>query len=171
MTHRCSSQQSQSLCVSGGRVCSFSPCIEQVMKTCEKLTEIGFVDIQTLECLVRSFDIRTINLPLPDLGYPEGHNLLKSGAECSYHQPVIGSIVQPGQTSKEKEDSGGSDEEEDNASRNRKKWKTAKEDKSGLERKRASFQVEPSYVFKSASPPYQMPGHTGYLTFATLFAQ
>jgi len=50
----------------GGRLCSFSPCIEQVQKTCLKLKEAGFTEISTLECLNREFQVRKITLPVFD---------------------------------------------------------------------------------------------------------
>nr|XP_010792705.1 PREDICTED: tRNA (adenine(58)-N(1))-methyltransferase catalytic subunit TRMT61A [Notothenia coriiceps] len=51
-----------------GRVCSFSPCIEQVQKTCEAFSDQGFEDINSLEVLLRVHDVRTVYLPLPDFG-------------------------------------------------------------------------------------------------------
>ncbi|PWZ00976.1 GCD14-domain-containing protein [Testicularia cyperi] len=38
------------------RVCCFSPCIEQVLKTVTALTEHGFADIETFESLVRTHE-------------------------------------------------------------------------------------------------------------------
>ncbi|XP_044292870.1 tRNA (adenine(58)-N(1))-methyltransferase catalytic subunit TRMT61A [Varanus komodoensis] len=52
----------------GGRICSFSPCIEQVQRTCLALEEHGFTEINTLEILPRVYNIRTISLQIPDLG-------------------------------------------------------------------------------------------------------
>ncbi|KAM8915322.1 tRNA (adenine(58)-N(1))-methyltransferase catalytic subunit TRMT61A isoform 1-T2 [Spinachia spinachia] len=52
----------------GGRLCSFSPCIEQVQRTCEALAEEAFEEISTLEVLLRVHDVRTVYLPLPDFG-------------------------------------------------------------------------------------------------------
>ncbi|XP_073465980.1 tRNA (adenine(58)-N(1))-methyltransferase catalytic subunit TRMT61A [Aquarana catesbeiana] len=56
--------------IEGGRVCSFSPCIEQVQRTCLALEEHGFTEINTLEILLRVYDVRGISLPIPDFGTP-----------------------------------------------------------------------------------------------------
>ncbi|XP_010286738.1 PREDICTED: tRNA (adenine(58)-N(1))-methyltransferase catalytic subunit TRMT61A [Phaethon lepturus] len=52
----------------GGRICSFSPCIEQVQRTCLAMEEYGFTEINTLEILLRVYNVRTISLQIPDLG-------------------------------------------------------------------------------------------------------
>jgi tRNA (adenine57-N1/adenine58-N1)-methyltransferase len=39
------------------RLCSFSPCIEQVQQLCTALTDSGFVEIVTWECLLKPFDV------------------------------------------------------------------------------------------------------------------
>ncbi|XP_056283097.1 tRNA (adenine(58)-N(1))-methyltransferase catalytic subunit TRMT61A isoform X1 [Pseudoliparis swirei] len=85
----------------GGRVCSFSPCIEQVQKTCEALMDHGFEELSTLEVLLRVHDVRTIYLPLPDFD---------AAGEAPSQKPV---------------------------------------------------------ALKTTTLPREMPGHTGYLTFAT----
>eukprot|EP00924_Labyrinthula_sp_SR-Ha-C_P006584 snap_masked-scaffold_38-processed-gene-2.78-mRNA-1 protein AED:0.01 eAED:0.01 QI:0/-1/0/1/-1/1/1/0/297 len=53
-------------CLKGnGRVCSFSPCIEQVQETCKKLEEEGFYDIETYECIQREYTQQKIFYPTP----------------------------------------------------------------------------------------------------------
>lgn len=49
-------------------MCSFSPCIEQVQRTCQALVDQGFEEISTLEVLLRVHDVRNVSLPLPDFG-------------------------------------------------------------------------------------------------------
>ncbi|PNJ26153.1 TRMT61A isoform 1, partial [Pongo abelii] len=54
--------------VEGGRFCSFSPCIEQVQRTCQALAACGFSELSTLEVLPQVYNVRTVSLPPPDLG-------------------------------------------------------------------------------------------------------
>ncbi|XP_022431711.1 tRNA (adenine(58)-N(1))-methyltransferase catalytic subunit TRMT61A isoform X3 [Monodon monoceros] len=58
--------------VEGGRFCSFSPCIEQVQRTCQALAACGFSELSTLEVLPQVYNVRTISLPAPDLGASPG---------------------------------------------------------------------------------------------------
>ncbi|KAG0255020.1 tRNA (adenine-N(1)-)-methyltransferase catalytic subunit trm61 [Actinomortierella ambigua] len=43
-----------------GKICTFSPCIEQISRTVTALGEHGFVDIQMYECLIRYNELRLI---------------------------------------------------------------------------------------------------------------
>ncbi|XP_022699153.1 tRNA (adenine(58)-N(1))-methyltransferase catalytic subunit TRMT61A-like isoform X3 [Varroa jacobsoni] len=48
----------QALKDTGGRICSFSPCIEQVQKTCDRLRELRCVELTTMECLERPYEVK-----------------------------------------------------------------------------------------------------------------
>ncbi|KAG1950593.1 tRNA (adenine(58)-N(1))-methyltransferase catalytic subunit TRMT61A isoform X2 [Pimephales promelas] len=102
----------------GGRLCSFSPCIEQVQRTCEALLNHGFEEICTLEVLLRVHDVRSVTLPLPDFG-PE---------ECSTNSTQMAS---------------------------------------DLNQVEVPNTGNTSVICRTATPPREMAGHTGYLTFAT----
>ncbi|CAG8613971.1 9602_t:CDS:2 [Gigaspora rosea] len=43
-----------------GKICCFSPCIEQVQRACASLNEHGFVEIKMFECLIRNQEVHTI---------------------------------------------------------------------------------------------------------------
>lgn len=100
----------------GGRICSFSPCIEQVQKTCATFTDHGFSELCTVEVLLQIHDVRTVSLPLPDFGPT-------SGKDTSSEND--GNTKGPNRTN-------------------------------------------PAAVsIKTTTAPRELPGHTGFLTFAT----
>ncbi|XP_068619624.1 tRNA (adenine(58)-N(1))-methyltransferase catalytic subunit TRMT61A [Battus philenor] len=53
----------------GGRFCSFSPCIEQVQRTCLALKEHGFQDVTTMEVLQSELKVTRRNIPVRDLSF------------------------------------------------------------------------------------------------------
>jgi len=43
------------------RFCSFSPCIEQVQRMCDELRSQGFVDLETIECIPRTYKVLDVD--------------------------------------------------------------------------------------------------------------
>ncbi|KAF9813779.1 hypothetical protein SFRURICE_007934 [Spodoptera frugiperda] len=52
-----------------GRFCSFSPCIEQVQRTCLALQDHGFQEISTMEVLQTEIKITRRTIPVRDLSF------------------------------------------------------------------------------------------------------
>lgn len=94
----------------GGRICSFSPCIEQVQKACLKLKEVGFQELQTVEVLQTQYYVQTKSLSILNLEF----------------------------------------------------LKSPKTENGSMKQDKEANQI------LTAAPPLQQPGHTGFLTFATL---
>jgi len=55
----------------GGRLCNFSPCIEQVQRASEMLRQKSFVDVRTFECLTKTYDVKR-NIPEAKKGGGKG---------------------------------------------------------------------------------------------------
>ncbi|XP_046911835.1 tRNA methyltransferase 61 [Dermatophagoides farinae] len=51
-------ESAQRVLKSGGKICCFSPCIEQVQRSCQTLAKLNFLDIETIECVLRPYEIR-----------------------------------------------------------------------------------------------------------------
>lgn len=172
------------LVIVGGRICSFSPCIEQVQRTCDTLRDLGFEEVTTMECLVRNFDVRTINMPVADMGpltlskssdsvkkqnvneTVEGNtNVNKCDSESQNNMDT--SNTDTGATPKKTtsdNDTGATSKKSTNDSQTNKK-SSRSSDYDLIGRKEGQ-----NFFFKSGVAPTQMPGHTGYLTFATLYS-
>lgn len=141
----------QALKKEGGRLCSFSPCIEQVQKTCELLQELGFEDITTMECLLKNYDVRTVNLPIADLGSEVIGNITADSKSIENKTACIETDIK--QESMETEDN----------------TAAAKKNKLRTDFDLIGKKEQQSFYFKTGVFPQNMPGHTGYLTFCTLY--
>ena len=148
------------------------------------MLEAGFTDITTLECLQRVLDVRSVSVPVANLGYGPANSYCELGAK-----PELGSRAGCIETVKSEShpkpkkvkhitDSEGNDGDNDKdvscvdddendesvaglsieAHTAAKNWDSHKQS-----------HIKASYNFKSALPVSQMTGHTGYLTFATLY--
>jgi tRNA methyltransferase complex GCD14 subunit len=164
----------------GGRICSFSPCIEQVHRSCAAMRENGFHEISTMECLNRPYDVRTAVLSMPDLGYGPGQYF--SFGETKLSSPSLGHVevgdARGGKSSNRADEQNASSDSENSAA----EFDDADMEQTvdsnvaqvgsghcGKQIGRAKTQaVKASYVCKSGMASLNMTGHTGFLTFATL---
>ncbi|KAF5403056.1 tRNA methyltransferase [Paragonimus heterotremus] len=166
----------------GGRICSFSPCIEQVQRTCSALHLTGFVQMHTVECLQRAYDVSKTFLSVPNMGQV-GADAPTASKATDHRSDVDGKwnkrflLPPPAPTTarylskvdKDVQNGGEStladqpiDEEENGGPSSGKKRMRldSRNNKPATARDNARFTWE-------AVPQPVMAGHTGYLTFAS----
>jgi len=151
---------------SGGRICSFSPCIEQVQRACGKLSELGFCDITTSEVLLQDYHMYNITMPVEDSweGYPQ--DMPSTTAFKLKDEPPIGAFEQAASIT----DANGNEDTDRDMGHKRHhghKHKANKKQRTDAVASKAKKQM--SFKFKTAIPKGSAHGHTGFLTFATLY--
>ncbi|KAF6250328.1 tRNA methyltransferase complex GCD14 subunit-domain-containing protein [Scenedesmus sp. NREL 46B-D3] len=133
----------------GGNFCSFSPCIEQVQRTCEALDRHGFTDVRTLEVLLRTYEVTTetlhTNAALVQQPNKQGKKRSRGAAAATDEAAVAAE---------------GAAAEGSEAA--------AAEDPAAAAA--AAAAADPGFVRQVlAKPSMDARGHTGYLTFARRF--
>ena len=148
--------------------------MEQVQRTCEVLKEHGFCDLTTLECLARSFNVQNVKLAPVDFGDEVGNltdqesSIASTTAQASGDgtSQSLGSAAKVTKVNKEDMDT-----EVQCSSTEGSKRKDSKQQmgscgtQSGCSAKLRAKGRE----FKTGAPNVVMQGHTGFLTFASLY--
>jgi len=148
--------------------------------------DAGFTDVTTLECLQRVLDVRSVSVPVANLGYGAANSYCDLGTKKELGDaPVTGRIEtvkswchQKPKKLKHITDAGGNDSNNENDAscvaddvndEATAEVSTHTHSKAENSNSHKQPQTKASYTFKSAMPVSQMTGHTGYLTFATLY--
>jgi tRNA (adenine57-N1/adenine58-N1)-methyltransferase len=147
----------------GGRICCFSPCIEQVQRSCEKLAEMKYQDIRTFEVLLRNLEKRTKNWKsLPEL--EQKLLLSKQKRQAFLDAKAKEAEAQAGGESTKKQILEDEEEKEKAVPADDKPAAEAKGEKKGKQGpKKMPEVIKVNYFTQGMS---QERGHTGYLTFA-----
>lgn len=128
-----------------GRVCSFSPCIEQVQLTVNALEAHGFFDIKMFEVLLRTHDVKKIS----QSGWKKQAVVAKQ--RYSTNKRVAEEVLEKNTGSAEVE---------------MKEDETLNVESEKVMRKKEIKEVKIEDLFAVTRPSVDMRGHTSYLTFA-----
>jgi len=133
----------------GGRICSFSPCIEQVQKTVNEMGQLGFTDMYTIEILRRVLCVKKYSMPSFDFNMD-----MRMSNETNDQADNVNN-----EEAKRKEPGSNSDNKNSNKKPKR-STDSDEEDANSVDESNES-------IFTAKAINVQ-PGHTGFLTFATL---
>jgi len=172
---------------SGGRICSFSPCIEQVQRSCTVLRKLGFCEIKTIECLVRTLNVRTT--PMPEANTCAGLKELTRDDQnmepkCKVIKKDVNDTTETSEILKKSSDDIVTAEDSSTTTNNdvsainktEKQLNDPHKSVTGVLSNgmvsKLTAQTRPGNInVLTSKPGKQMPGHTGYLTFASLYPQ
>ncbi|KAL5105559.1 tRNA adenine 58 N 1 methyltransferase catalytic subunit TRMT61A [Taenia crassiceps] len=139
----------------GGRVCVFSPCIEQVQKTCTNLRSAGFSDIEVIECISRNYTPVHTVLNVPNLGQENATKLFNG--TYTYKKAQAGETVETDSEARK----GPLRRSERHLFPPLSNYLTPNDSLKG------NGQGCRPYGYWAALPRQKDTGHTGYLTFAS----
>jgi len=166
-----------------GRLCSFSPCMEQVQRTCLAMDKLGFKKLRTIECLLKTYQVLDQNYPSPDFGTDELEDITPVPASppnttttttattttATTTAATATATTTTTNTTTTTTTAGEKKDEERPAKRQKQEGGDKKKgEKRSYQAMRA--QKGPDQKVTVARPFLEMRGHTGYLTFAELRA-
>ncbi|KAH7885454.1 tRNA methyltransferase complex subunit Cpd1 [Phlebopus sp. FC_14] len=152
------------------RICCFSPCMEQVLRTVNALNEAGFTDITMYETLLRPHEVQQAPSPLPLSHIVEKLKTMERNREEKRLRQIANSgkrkreddfnLTEPDKKFRTEEPSARSDKKEPPSQLN-----TLEPEKLAADISSAATSQTKVNLSK-ASP--EVRGHTSYLTFARL---
>ncbi|KAI9349465.1 adenine-N(1)--methyltransferase catalytic subunit TRMT61A-like protein [Zopfochytrium polystomum] len=152
------------------RLCSFSPCVEQVQKTCQKLQALGFFDLRVFETLQRNHDVKTmVEKPLPQRPSRDAPRQTKRKAEDDEDQGDQNGDAGDEASADNENENENEIENENEKENDENKSKNKNENGGAANRSEAPRQGETKVVV--SRPMREVRGHTSYLLFASLFKE
>lgn len=142
----------------GGRICCFSPCIEQVQKTHDALKNNGFMEMEMIESLCRNFERKERMV----------------GGEVIQEEKEDEELVEGGEEFNDKNEEFVEKNEElieENEEKTQEKQEIIEKGENKNKRKRKEKKKVINMTKKTFFSTGQIlaKGHTGYLTFATFY--